>query len=260
MAQLSSVISSILRDYITAQHEANCYVQALAHNYAKDGKLKNFRLPQAMIDDLELDLKYVIQNTGEIKENLLIDHKELHRFLGKTLAPQIAQTAITIVALAVNDSNSKSADDFRNILDKGEKLRTEFGAFLGRKIYEELKAEADCLLTENGNIIQEKVLDKTIKVVFKEFLHHPDLGGTWEEEAEEAFKAQIQKRLQNGLSGLIGRLTKGFSALRKETQTTIEITMIADELKEYPSDMVQSLHFKIGNNHMDMPVTEEMSK
>ena len=105
MAQLSSVISSILRDYITAQHEANCYVQALAHDYAKDGKLKNFRLPQAMIDGLELDLKYVVQNTGVIKENLLIDYKELYRFLEEILTPQIAKVAITTVVLAMNNAD-----------------------------------------------------------------------------------------------------------------------------------------------------------
>lgn len=260
MAQLSSVISSILRDYITAQHEANCYVQALAHDYAKDGKLRNFRMPQAMIDGLELDLKYVVQNTGEMKENLLIDYKELYRFLEKDLTPQIAQTAITIVVLAVNDGTSKTAGEFRSILDKGEKLRTEFGAFLSRKINEELRTDIDCLLTDNGNIIPEKVLDKTIKVVFKEFLQHPDLAGTMDGETGEALKAELQKKLQNGLSGLTARLLKGFSALRKEMQTTIEITMIADDLKEYPSEMVQSLRFKIGNESMDMPVAEDMSK
>ncbi len=258
MAQLSSVISSILRDYITAQHEANCYVQALAHDYAKDGKLKNFRLPQAMIDGLELDLKYVVQNTGVIKENLLIDYKELYRFLEEILTPQIAKVAITTVVLAMNNADEVTGNEFQNILNKGEKSRTEFGAFLGRKINEELKAKADNLTTETGKIITDKIMDATIKTVFKEFLQHPDLGGAMNGDAGEILKEKIRIKLQNSLSGLIARLTNKFSALRKELQTTVDITLIADEMKEYPSEMIQNLHFKIGNNSMDIPVADEV--
>lgn len=41
MTQLSSVIGSILRDIISAQHEANLYSLALSENYGKDGKVES---------------------------------------------------------------------------------------------------------------------------------------------------------------------------------------------------------------------------
>ena len=77
-------------------------------------------------------------------------------------------------------------------------------------------------------------------------------------DAGEILKEKIRIKLQNSLSGLIARLTNKFSALRKELQTTVDITLIADEMKEYPSEMIQNLHFKIGNNSMDIPVADEV--
>ena len=49
MAQLSSVIGSILRDIVSAQHEANLYSLSLGDSYGKDGKAKDFQLCGAQI-------------------------------------------------------------------------------------------------------------------------------------------------------------------------------------------------------------------
>ena len=62
MAQLSSVIGSILRDIVSAQHEANLYSLSLGDSYGKDGKAKDFQLPNVMVSDMELDLKYGVNN------------------------------------------------------------------------------------------------------------------------------------------------------------------------------------------------------
>ena len=45
MAQLSTIISSILRDMVFAQHQANMYAIALKDIYSKNGRLDNFSLP-----------------------------------------------------------------------------------------------------------------------------------------------------------------------------------------------------------------------
>ena len=62
MAQLSSVIGSILRDIVSAQHEANLYSLSLGDSYGKDGKAKDFQLPNVMVSDMELDLKYGVKS------------------------------------------------------------------------------------------------------------------------------------------------------------------------------------------------------
>lgn len=72
MAQLSSVIGSILRDIVSAQHEANLYSLSLGDSYGKDGKAKDFQLPNVMVSDMELDLKYGVKMCIGKSSNSLI--------------------------------------------------------------------------------------------------------------------------------------------------------------------------------------------
>ena len=71
MAQLSSVIGSILRDIVSAQHEANLYSLSLGDSYGKDGKAKDFQLPNVMVSDMELDLKYGVKSASEVSNSLI---------------------------------------------------------------------------------------------------------------------------------------------------------------------------------------------
>ncbi len=71
MAQLSSVIGSILRDIVSAQHEANLYSLSLGDSYGKDGKAKDFQLPNVMVSDMELDLKYGVKVHRKVSNSLI---------------------------------------------------------------------------------------------------------------------------------------------------------------------------------------------
>ena len=61
MAQLSTIISSILRDMIVAQHEANMYAVSLEEIYKKNGRLERFSLPSANIGEVEMELRYGVE-------------------------------------------------------------------------------------------------------------------------------------------------------------------------------------------------------
>jgi len=74
MAQLSSVIGSILRDIVSAQHEANLYSLSLGDSYGKDGKAKDFQLPNVMVSDMELDLKYGVKSASESQQQFNIKY------------------------------------------------------------------------------------------------------------------------------------------------------------------------------------------
>ena len=77
MAQLHSIIGSILRDIISAQHEANLYSRSLVEAYGKEGKVRDFQLPSVAISDMELDLKYGVLNTEAKAEEYNIRYGKL---------------------------------------------------------------------------------------------------------------------------------------------------------------------------------------
>lgn len=61
MAQLQSIISSVLRDVLVAQHEANIYSMSLCESYRKDGHTELFPLPAIAIGEMELEIRYGIK-------------------------------------------------------------------------------------------------------------------------------------------------------------------------------------------------------
>lgn len=69
MAQLHSIIGSILRDIIAAQHEANLYSCSLSESYGKEGKTRDFQLPGVIISDMELELKYGVNSSEENRDH-----------------------------------------------------------------------------------------------------------------------------------------------------------------------------------------------
>lgn len=87
MAQLSSVIGSILRDIVSAQHEANLYSLSLGDSYGKDGKAKDFQLPNVMVSDMELDLKYGVKSASESQQQFNIKYDKFRQFLKELCEP-----------------------------------------------------------------------------------------------------------------------------------------------------------------------------
>ena len=124
MAQLSSVIGSILRDIVSAQHEANLYSLSLGDSYGKDGKAKDFQLPNVMVSDMELDLKYGVKSASESQQQFNIKYDKFRQFL-KELCEQVARVAISSAVTTVMTSDIERMKE-RNTSLNGLKKKTNF--------------------------------------------------------------------------------------------------------------------------------------
>lgn len=79
MAQLSTIISSILRDMIVAQHEANMYAMSLEDVYKQNGRLEQFALPTVAVGEVELDLRYGVKSDSAQTEQYEINYPLLRK-------------------------------------------------------------------------------------------------------------------------------------------------------------------------------------
>ena len=134
MAQLSSVIGSILRDIISAQHEANLYSLSLSENYGKDGKVKDFQLPGVFISDMELELKYGVISTNENLEQFNIKYNKFRQFI-KSLCEEAAKVAVTSAVSTVLESDIERDEEnkmFFTRLKRETELNRSFQRFLSR--------------------------------------------------------------------------------------------------------------------------------
>ena len=68
MARLQDVIASVLRDVLSAQHQANLLTESLADQYREAGVMHQLNLPAVTIGDLELSFRFAIEDTCELFE------------------------------------------------------------------------------------------------------------------------------------------------------------------------------------------------
>lgn len=93
MAQLSTIISSILRDMIVAQHEANMYAISLEDVYKQNGRLEQFALPTVAVGEVELDLRYGVKSDSAQTEQYEINYPQLRK-VAKQISTNFAKARV----------------------------------------------------------------------------------------------------------------------------------------------------------------------
>ena len=100
MAEFNKIISTLLNDVIQAQHEANLYAGSLRNEYREGGKANGFTLPYATIGNIELNLKYGIENAESQREQVETDYQKLYSFL-KNFSHQTAKVTIASIISSI---------------------------------------------------------------------------------------------------------------------------------------------------------------
>lgn len=241
MAQLSSVIGSILRDIISAQHEANLYSLSLGDSYGKDGKAKDFQLPNVMVSDMELEIKYGVKSASESQQQFNIKYDKFRQFL-KELCEQTARVAISSAVTTVlsSDIQRNEADKrFFERLKQENKLHKEFCSFLSRNMRNTFRSNLfDAVDGNNGAVKQEVVTEKLMDVVRKKFLFDTDLDNLFNGEDGEKLRETAEKNIAKAMDTIVGKLSldANFKSLHSFPQLDVAIT--ADELMNMPEEAI----------------------
>lgn len=248
MAQLKSVIGSILRDIISAQHEANLYSLALSDTYGKDGQATDFQLPNVMVSDMELELKYAVKSASESQQHFNIMYDKFRQFL-KELAAEVAKVAITSVSFTViNSKNDRKEIDmhFFNRLQQEEHLQREFQSFIGRNLRNAFRNNLyDAVDSTNGMAKVDVLINKFMDVIRKKFLYDSDLSTLFVGEDGMALRKEADENVVNAITGLVEQLAKdvNFKSLKSFPQLDVAIT--SDELVSMPEEAIHSFKLKI---------------
>lgn len=96
MARLQDVIASVLRDVLSAQHQANLLTESLADQYREVGVMHQLNLPAVTIGDLELSFRFAIEDTCELfEEKIGRRNKDVGRDCGRRTAGRTARERYT---------------------------------------------------------------------------------------------------------------------------------------------------------------------
>lgn len=247
MAQLSSVIGSILRDIISAQHEANLYSLSLGDSYGKDGKAKDFQLPNVMVSDMELELKYGVKSASENQQQLNIQYDKFRQFL-KELCEQTARVAISsaITTVLTSDIERKEADKrFFERLKQENKIHQEFCSFLSRNMRNSFRSNLyDAVDGDNGSVKTDAVLTRLTDVVRKKFLYDTDLDELFAGADGERLRETAEKNIVTAMEAIITKLSLDANFKRLNSFPQLDVAITADELMNMPEEAIHSFKIK----------------
>jgi len=260
MAQLSSVISSILRDIISAQHEANLYSLSLGDAYGKEGKVKDFQLPNVMVSDMELELKYGVKSASESQQQFNIKYDKFRQFL-KDLCEQAARVAVSsaVSAVLASDAGRNETDKrFFERLRQENKLRMEFCAFLSRNMRNSFRNSLfDAVDGSNGAVRQEVVTGKLMDVVRKKFLYDPDLDTLFSGEDGEKLRETAGKNIVKAMDAIVGKLSLDANFKSLQSFPKLDVAITADELMNMPEEAVHSFKLKFSPRNYSVSQTDD---
>lgn len=247
MAQLSSVIGSILRDIIIAQHEANLYSLALSESYGKDGKTKDFQLPNVVISDMELELKYGVISVSENQEQQNISYSKFRQFV-KELCYEAAKTAVTCVVSAILTSKVRRNEEDKRFfyhLKQEEALNKRFRLFLMRNMRKAFDNNLyEFLDSVTGYVQTEMVVTRLMDVVRRKFLEDTDLNSLFEGIDGQALREDADVMAASALKVLVERLSDGVSFKRIKSFPQLDVAVTAEEVEKMSEDAIHSFKLK----------------
>lgn len=260
MAQLSSVIGSILRDIISAQHEANLYSLSLGDAYGKDGKAKDFQLPNVMVSDMELELKYGVKSASENQQQLNIKYNKFRRFL-KELCEQAARVTISsaVTTVMTADIERKEGDrHFFQRLKKEAKLHQEFCAFLGRNMRNAFRSHLfEAVDNDTGSVKTEVVINKLMGVVRKKFLYDDDLDDLFSGDDGNRLRDTAEKNIQKAIEAIVEKLSVDANFKRLHSFPQLDVAITADELMNMPEEAIHSFKIKFSPRSYSITQADE---
>lgn len=258
MAQLSTIISSILRDMVLAQHQANTYAIMLSDSYLKKGQTEKFPLPAVALGEMDLEIRYGIQNPSTEREQTEINYAEFRR-LSKNIALLLAKIVVNKVASSILTSVQNDPDVDRALpaqLAKESELFRKYCSFLSRKFHQSIKNDFTNLMKEDGTLDENKLMINILRVSENQFLTHEEIAPFFDNDPTAEIKEKAIREMRSVLSEAIPDLIKDVNFLRKRIFPSIDVIIAADELAKLPEECIHSFKLKITPRELSLYAEE----
>ena len=259
MAQLSTIISSILRDMIVAQHEANMYAVSLEEIYKKNGRLERFSLPSANIGEVEMELRSGVTDDSAKTEQYEINYPML-RQLSVEVSRKLARTALgsvlPVLQSAFATDTSEETEGMRRLVGDMA-TQNKFCAYLGRKILKSMQQAFTRLINEDGTVNEQVLTHCTLATCEEEILRHEELLSLLDMTGGGAVREKAQTELESSVRDMMPKILKDVNIKRKRLMPSVDVTVNSQELSALPDECVHSIKFRISPDNIRL-FTDDM--
>ena len=255
MAQLSTIISSILRDMIVAQHEANMYAMSLEDVYKQNGRLEQFALPTVAVGEVELDLRYGVKSDSAQTEQYEINYPQLRKVakqVSKDYADEIVKSTLPVLQALFPDEGTNSSTKVLANFAVDDNLKRKYKAFLSRKILKAMQLSFTSLIKDDGRINEKVLLECILSVCDDKLLGHEDLQVLFNRPSGEETRKEIRKNLETFLKDMMPKILKDINLKRKRIIPSVDVTLNSEELANLPEECIHTLHFHVSPNNIKL--------
>lgn len=255
MAQLSTIISSILRDMIVAQHEANMYAMSLEDVYKQNGRLEQFALPTVAVGEVELDLRYGVKSDSAQTEQYEINYPQLRKVakqVSKDYADEIVKSTLPVLQALFPDEGTNSSTKVLANFAVDDNLKRKYKAFLSRKILKAMQLSFTSLIKDDGRINEKVLLECILSVCDDKLLGHEDLQVLFNRPSGEETRKEIRKNLETFLKDMMPKILKDINLKRKRIIPSVDVTLNSEELANLPEECIHILHFHVSPNNIKL--------
>lgn len=255
MAQLSTIISSILRDMIVAQHEANMYAMSLEDVYKQNGRLEQFALPTVAVGEVELDLRYGVKSDSAQTEQYEINYPQLRKVakqVSKDYADEIVKSTLPVLQALFPDEGTNSSTKVLANFAVDDNLKRKYKAFLSRKILKAMQMSFTSLIKDDGHINEKVLLECILSVCDEKLLGHEDLQVLFNRPGGEETRKEIRKNLETFLKDMMPKILKDINLKRKRIIPSVDVTLNSEELANLPEECIHTLHFHVSPNNIKL--------
>lgn len=255
MAQLSTIISSILRDMIVAQHEANMYAMSLEDVYKQNGRLEQFALPTVAVGEVELDLRYGVKSDSAQTEQYEINYPQLRKVakqVSKDYADEIVKSTLPVLQALFPDEGTNSSTKVLANFAVDDNLKRKYKAFLSRKILKAMQLSFTSLIKDDGRINEKVLLECILSVCDDKLLGHEDLQVLFNRPSGEETRKEIRKNLETFLKDMMPKILKDINLKCKRIIPSVDVTLNSEELANLPEECIHTLHFHVSPNNIKL--------
>lgn len=255
MAQLSTIISSILRDMIVAQHEANMYAMSLEDVYKQNGRLEQFALPTVAVGEVELDLRYGVKSDSAQTEQYEINYPQLRKVakqVSKDYAEEIVKSTLPVLQALFPDEGTNSSTKVLANFAVDDNLKRKYKAFLSRKILKAMQLSFTSLIKDDGRINEKVLLECILSVCDDKLLGHEDLQVLFNRPSGEETRKEIRKNLETFLKDMMPKILKDINLKRKRIIPSVDVTLNSEKLANLPEECIHTLHFHVSPNNIKL--------
>lgn len=252
MAQFKSIISSILKDIISAQHEADIFSVSMSEEYAENGRAGNFPLPGAQIHGIEMELRCAINGIEEVEGPFRIPYGNVRSFLQDVCA------AASEPVVKLLSKPTFMASEFVKKLAKSERISKDYTAFVNITLNGAFAGPlAGFVNIATGKLLNDKVVERMMAAIKEKIFDDDSDDNPFKEDRAMKEREAMIGKIRTSLSKIVTEAAKGKDFRQPSVISHLDVTVNSGELSGLPENTVHLFKLNLTPTQMDVIDGEE---